>query len=328
MLLRSPKFWYAEKVNWFLKILLFLPSRAYSWGSSLNYRRSYKNKSVPQKVIAIGAITAGGSGKSIVVKALADLLGILGKKCAVLSVGYGRSSSRVLAVDLDMHTCADVGDEPLMLSQKGLDVFVAKNRSQSAALANSKGIYDVFLLDDGICQKYLRPDVRFLVIDADQGFGNGEMLPLGPNRLSMKTIKNDIDAAILLTYQSEYDFSKIREKIPDSIPILMGRLLQNFSQINCGERFLAFCGIGYPKKFFDSIAGKLTVVKQVVFPDHYPFSDAEIVDLLDDARFLDAKLLTTEKDLARIPKRYHHLITTVPVRISWYDNEKIASYLR
>jgi tetraacyldisaccharide 4'-kinase len=283
---------------------------------------------VPQKIIAIGAITIGGSGKSIVVKAIADLLMILGKKCAVLSIGYGRSSSKVLAVDPDMHTCADVGDEPLMLSQKGIDVFVAKNRSKSAALAHSKGVYDVFLLDDGICQKKLRPDIKFLVIDADQGFGNGEMLPLGPNRLNMKIVKDDIDAAILLTHQSEYDFSQIKAKIPDSIPILMGKLLQNFSKIDCQERFLVFCGIGYPQKFFDSISSKLTVVKRVIFPDHYSFSDTEIVDLLDDAKILDAKLLTTEKDLVRIPKRYHHLIATIPVQISWYDNEKVASYLK
>jgi tetraacyldisaccharide 4'-kinase len=321
-------FWYAEKANWFLKFFLSPFSGIYRWISSYNYRRSYKNKFESQKVIAVGAITVGGSGKSIVVESLAGFLGMLEKKCAVLSAGYGRSSRKVLAADADMHTCADVGDEPLMLSQKGLDVFVAKDRSRSAALAKSKGIYDVFLLDDGICQKYLQPDIKFLVIDAHQGFGNGEMLPLGPNRLDIDAVKHDIDAVILLTYQSEYDFSSLRAKIPDSLPIIMGRLLQDFSQVNDQERYFAFCGIGYPKKFFDSIADTLTIVKQMAFPDHYPFSDTEIINLLDKARLLDAKLLTTEKDLARIPKRYHHLIATIPVKVVWYDNEKVVSYLR
>jgi tetraacyldisaccharide 4'-kinase len=69
------------------------------------------------------------------------------------------------------------------------------------------------------------------------------------------------------------------------------------------------------------------VAKTVDFPDHHPYSDDNIIDLLDDASIHKAKLVTTEKDMARIPKRFHDFISVIPARIVWQNTEKIGSYL-
>jgi tetraacyldisaccharide 4'-kinase len=279
------------------------------------------------KVVAVGGVTVGGSGKSVVIASLAEILLTLQKKTAILSAGYGRSSRKVLRVDPAVHTCADVGDEPLMLAQKGIGVFVSKNRWKSARLALQEQKYDVFLLDDGVVQKYLAPNVNLIVIDAAQGLGNGEMLPLGPLRIDFNTLKHSLNAIILLIHDKKQDYSEIKSRLPSNVPLIIGKLQQDLSPLDLRTKYLAFCGIGYPRKFFDMLNRSLFVVKEIDFPDHYPFSEKDMTQLLSEAESYGARLVTTEKDFARIPERFRELVTPVPVKILWNDMEKIATYL-
>ena len=325
MIFKTPKFWYKD-ANVILRCILYPISKIYAFFAWLNYKRGYKYKSKKSKVIAIGGITAGGSGKTIVAASLCEILKNINKKPAIISRGFGRSSKETFIVDDRIHTFKDVGDEPLLLS-KYADVFVGKDRANSAKLAEKEG-YDFFILDDGVTQKYLYPDVKFVVIDNSQGFGNGEMLPLGPNRLNFNIIKKDIDAAIIITSDVFENTKKNESKIPNSIPRVLGYLEHDFSNIKLHERVFAFCGIGYPKKFFDSLYQKLDVVKTLSFPDHHPFSNDDIIDLISEAKTHNAKLVTTEKDLMRIPKRFHEFVSTVPVKIIWKDTAKLVSFLK
>jgi tetraacyldisaccharide 4'-kinase len=231
----------------------------------------------------------------------------------------------VFRVDNAIHTFTDVGDEPLLLSHYA-DVFVGKDRNKSALMAESFG-YDLLILDDGVTQRYLQPDIKLIVIDSTQGFGNGAMLPLGPNRLCFGMIKHDIDAVIVVKNHAHENIDEIKSKIPESIPIILCHMEQDFSRIRTNERVLAFCGTGYPKKFFNSLKEKIHVVKTVDFPDHYPYSDDDIVDLLDDATIHGAKLVTTQKDMIRISKRFHDFISAVPAKIVWPDSCQIRSYI-
>jgi tetraacyldisaccharide 4'-kinase len=277
--------------------------------------------------VAIGGVTVGGSGKSIVVASLAEILLALKKKTAVLSVGYGRSSWRALRVDPVVHTCVDVGDEPLMLSKKGIDVFVSKNRWKSARLALREQKYDVFLLDDGVVQKYLAPNINLVVVDASQGIGNGEALPLGPLRIDFDTLKHSLNAIILLIHGEKQDYSEIKSCLPSNVPLIIGKLQQDLSRLDLETKYLAFCGIGYPRKFFDTLNRSLFVVREIDFPDHYPFSEKDMTQLLSEAESCGARLVTTEKDFARIPERFRELVSVVPIKIMWNDMEKIATYL-
>src|SRR5208337_4067324 len=65
--------------------------------------------------------------------------------------------------------------------------------------------------------------------------------------------------------------------------------------------FLAFCGIGRPAKFFDTLtAAGIWVAGRRAFPDHHPYTEADALPLIAEAKALGAGLLTTEKDLARL----------------------------
>jgi tetraacyldisaccharide 4'-kinase len=321
MLIRAPKFWYTDQLNPVLKYLLCPISNIYSYFTSLNYKKDYKSKSAKARVIAIGGITAGGSGKTAVAASICEMLNNVKKKSAVLSRGFGRSSNGTFLVDAKKHNFKAVGDEPLLLSRYA-EVFVGADRSKTCRMAEQKK-HDIIILDDGLTQRDLKVDAKFVVIDSSQGFGNGYMLPLGPNRLNFDIVSSDITAVIIIKNSKNEDVKELMKKIPGNIPIIQGYMEQDLSKIKNNERVLAFCGIGYPQKFFDSLKSKLNVIKAMDFPDHYPFTDDDITDVLGEAKLCSAKLVTTEKDLVRIPKKYHSFITAIPVKVVWQDAEKL-----
>ena len=322
MYLENPEFWNKSSPGYLLKFLLTPLKSAYLWVARKNYARPFEYESKSSTVVAIGAVTMGGSGKTIVASALCDILKSLNKKVAVLSRGYGRSRSEILQVNPNEHTFKDVGDEPLLLSER-YPVIVGENRGQGMLFAEKKlGKLDFFLLDDGIMQRSLKPDIRLLVVDNQQKFGNGEVFPLGPNRLPFEDIQQDIDAIIYLRNEKD----PITELPVKFSPIITGVLKQDYSKINENDKFYAFCGLGYPEKFFNSLR-RLNVVKTRSFPDHYPYTNMILYKLENEAQNLGAKLITTEKDLMRIPMSLRKFVDAISVKIVWDDEEQIKNLI-
>lgn len=294
---RNPKFWYT-KPNFVEKILLTPFELVYSYLAKKNYNRPYRYAlNNHQKVIAVGGMTVGGSGKTIVTQLIAEQLSREGKKVAVLSRGYGRESSEALRVDLKQHSYKDVGDEPLILAQY-CSVFVGKNRYECAKLAGAQ--FDCFIMDDGFVQRYLQPDVFILVADGLQGFGNGHLLPLGPNRLKFSWVKNDINLVVA--------FNNFDVGFEPTIDLV-------FQKPKVEGAIVAFCGLGYPQKFFDTLS-RCNLVKTVAFPDHYEYSETDIIELLKLKDMLSATLVTTEKDFIKIPPKYQEKISVIKPRFS------------
>lgn len=301
---QNPEFWYKDP-GWFRKLCLKPVSEIYRAIANHRYYLPYKVSLSDKKVIAVGGITAGGAGKTVVVNSICEILQKSGKKFAILSRGYGRKSNKTLKVDNSIHTYEDVGDEPLLLSKR-FDVFVGKDRSETADMADD---CEYLILDDGLTQKYLEPTKRILVINDEQMFGNGEMLPLGPNRLDFNEIKSSIDAVFVL----KTGISKNTVEFED-VPVYYGEIKQNFGDIS--GRLIVFCGLGFPQKFF-RIFSNFEVAKAIAFPDHYPYKDEEINNLMSEAFRLGAQLVTTKKDLIRIPNKYWPAIKTVGIDIYW-----------
>ncbi|MDR1335191.1 MAG: tetraacyldisaccharide 4'-kinase, partial [Holosporaceae bacterium] len=168
MFFKTPEFWFSPP-SALLRYLLKPLSTVYATISHMNYEKQYKYKSRWAKTIAVGAITAGGSGKTVVVSAFCSILKAHKKKVAVLSRGYGRKTGHdignIIKVDPAIHSFEEVGDEPMLLARVA-DVFVNEDRAMGAQLAEASGSYDFFLLDDGIAQKNIKPDLKFVIIDS------------------------------------------------------------------------------------------------------------------------------------------------------------------
>lgn len=308
MFFNAPDFWY-KTPNQYQRFFLKPLSLVYEWFSNYRYQQPYDVTLQDKKIIAVGGITSGGAGKTVVVASICDILQKRGKSVAVLSRGYGRSSEKPMKVDKQICSYKEVGDEPLMLSEK-FPVFVGKDRSQTSDMAEN---FEYLVLDDGLTQRYLEPSKKFVVISDSQRFGNGELLPLGPNRLSIKNIKSDIDAIFVLKNGNSENKS-VEFPMCEGIPVYYGKIKQDFKDIS--GRLIVFCGLGYPKKFFQTFSN-FQVAKTISYPDHYPYKDSDIEKLLSEAFRLKAQLVTTDKDMMRIPEKYRNNIKTVGIDVVW-----------
>lgn len=234
---------------------------------------AYKSR---RPIICIGNILAGGVGKTPVVRAIASRL-----DAPVVMRGYKKSART-----------GNVGDEALMLSRTGLQVHTGDRKSNIILLNRQINTNVPIIMDDGFQNPKIKKDISVLVFDEGLGYGNGFLLPAGPMREPKSHVKR-ADAVIVI--RSNKACAKF--KLPENVPVFYATN-KTISPYDEDEKLFAFAGIGYPKKFFDSLNN---VVGTMSFPDHWQYTDEDIKKLRLAAEKLGAKLVTTEKDWVRLP---------------------------
>ena len=289
------------------------------YGAATAYRLRRAGLRVDARVICCGNATAGGTGKTILALAICDLLLAAGRRPAFLTRGYGGRLAGPLRVDPTRHSAADVGDEPLLLAARA-PTFVARNRAQSAALARHA---TDLILDDGLQSPDLIKDVSFLVIDGGAGFGNGRLMPAGPLREPVASAASRATAAILIGP----DLTHAAAALPPALPLLRAQLVPKPADL-AGSRVLGFAGIGRPEKFRASLArAGAEIVAFAAFPDHHRYRAAEIAALRTRADELDARLITTEKDLVRLAPRDRAGIAALGVELQFDSPDALSKIL-
>ena len=173
-----------------------------------------KPKRLPVPVISVGAIAAGGSGKTPATIAIAGALAARGLRVAVLTRGYGREGAGGVITELDP---ARYGDEPVLIKKRlpHVEVIVGKNRYDNAIRNKA----DVFLLDDGFQHLQLHRDVD-VVIDH-------------PSKFSREGRSALRDADVVLP-------RKIRLSVPDS---LKGKRVFAFAGLADNDQFFRSIGL-------------------------------------------------------------------------------------
>ncbi|MEC8577855.1 MAG: tetraacyldisaccharide 4'-kinase [Pseudomonadota bacterium] len=292
--MRNPAFWYAP----IGATAIGLMPLTLVYGAAEALRRRLTKPEKPEiPVICVGNLTAGGAGKTPAVRALADMLQGAGHQPIVLSRGFGGRNAGPLRVDPTRHVAVDTGDEPLMLADD-LTTYVARDRRAAlrAAVSDSARIA---IKDDGFQNPTLTHNYNLIVVDAATGFGNALLLPAGPLRQPLAASAPRIDAVLLVGETSE----QIRADIAAQLGMETKRIF-NGALVPVApdpKRVLAYCGIGRPEKFFDTLrACNFELAGEISFADHHMFSDSDAARLLHEAETLNATLITTEKDLVRL----------------------------
>lgn len=267
------------------------------------------------KVISVGNLTAGGSGKTPVALAIGTRLRQKGRNVFFLTRGYGGSERGPLEV-APHDTAERVGDEALLLSKLAWTV-VAKDRAQGAALAVSQGA-DTIVMDDGHQNFALAKDLALVVVDGESGFGNGRMIPAGPLRESVARGLKRAHAVIVMGDGSP-DLQGFKG------PLLRAHLAPESDSLK-GKRVFAFAGIGRPEKFLASLERAGAVVSgHRFFADHHPFRPGEMAQLRAQAG--DAALVTTQKDYVRLSERERDGILVLKVRAQFEDEAALDALL-
>lgn len=274
------------------------------------------------KIISVGNLTVGGTGKTPAVQYVARFLQAEGARVAVVARGYGGSKSREGAVVSDGETirlsAAAAGDEPLLHARAlpGVPVLIGRDRVEMCRVARQKFEVQVVVLDDGFQFYSLARDFDLLLLDARRPFDNGHLLPRGKLReapeearradailltrssLASKTQLDAARAAIgKLTgapiFEAQHAPLALRDEANgarQSLELLQDAPVAALSAIADNEAFaqtLRFCGA--------------RVVSQTFKRDHHHWLEAQVQDAARRARNAGAtRLITTEKDAVKL----------------------------
>jgi tetraacyldisaccharide 4'-kinase len=281
-------------------------------------RGVFKRRQLPCRVVTIGNITVGGTGKTPTVSLVARELAAAGLHTAVLSRGYGGKARGPLIVSDRQQVLADArqaGDEPLMLAQalSGIPVITARDRYQGGMLACERFNPHVLVLDDGFQHLRLKRDLDIVLINAGNPFGCGALLPRGILREPLSALRRariiiftKVDASQSLE-DLEYRIAAIN---PDAAVFracfrptgllhpASGRVLE-LDTVR-GRNAAGLCSIGDPGHFFSMLAGLgVSYSRPLVFPDHHRYSAGDQRRIHARAAGVDY-LITTQKDIAKM----------------------------
>ncbi len=294
--MRAPAFW--SKPAGFASPLLGIFGLPYHLATRLRFARGNPlDTGVP--VICVGNFTAGGSGKTPAAIAIAKRLIAERIKPVFLSRGYGGRAEGPLVLDPSQHRAADVGDEPLLLCRTA-PVVVAKNRQDGARMAGIEGA-DVIIMDDGLQDPSLAKTLAIAVVDGATGIGNGLVLPAGPLRARLGFQLGLADAVLIVGPGAPGDAVAAKARSA-RLPLYRAAIGPAADAPDLsGAKIVAFAGIARPEKLFQSLrdAGA-SVTETVGYPDHHDFSERDADRLLELAAAANARLVTTEKDHARL----------------------------
>jgi tetraacyldisaccharide 4'-kinase len=315
----APAFWTKEPG---LAADLLLPIGA-MWDAAGRLRRALaRPHRAPAPIVCVGNLVAGGAGKTPVTLALVDWLRVRGGAPHIVTRGYGGRLCGPVQVDPARHDFAAVGDEALLLAAAA-PCWVARDRSVGVAAAIASGATAV-LLDDGFQNPTIGKALALLVVDAAYGFGNRRVMPGGPLRENLQRGLARADGVILLAAAGDPAMPR-PPGLPAERPIIPAILAPVAGERFAGRRLVAFAGIGRPAKFFAALRGLgVELVGARNFPDHHPFRSGEITALRRMADREKAQLVTTAKDLVRVPPAARADIEVLEVAIRWPDPAALA----
>lgn len=285
------------------------------------------------RVISVGNLTAGGSGKTPIVREILRLLSQAGLKAAGLSRGYGgRLSGPLMA---NGHSAAEVGDEAALIAQD-YPMAIARKRAEGLALLNKNGV-EFAVLDDGHQNPSICKDVSLLVIDGDVSsgawpFGNGGLIPYGPLREPMDTGLQRAEAVIFwmkdTTTPVDADLlAFVEARLKHGTPILIARLEANAPPLS--GPVIAWCGIAKPWKFMDTLmASGMEPIDFVPLADHEALEPSRLSALRARAQATGVPLITTEKDWIKLPEAERVGVHTLPIRARFEDEAALMRLLR
>ena len=271
----------------------------------------------PCRVIGIGNITVGGTGKTALVEFFARLLKENGHKVAIVSRGYKRKSAQGSTSALSYET---MGDEPYMLHKKLGDVAVIVDSNRIRAIRRAIKDYaaNMVILDDAFQQWGIKKDMEAVAIDATNPFGNRRLLPRGILREPLSSLRR-ADVLVLTKTNLNPDVQDIRDFLTRINP--RARIFESvhhpagFYYLGIEEELLSpdalkgktvtlMSGIADPDSFENLVAGMgVNAGLSFTFPDHYDYTQQDLDRIFQAAKDKNIDtVLTTEKDAARLSR--------------------------
>ena len=309
---KKPKFWNNNKPNFLAKLLLPFTLILMINNFILNLKKKFKLSQI--KSICVGNIYLGGSGKTPLTIKLYNILNSMNIKTVTAKKDY-----------------KDQLDEQIILKKKA-KLILATDR----LLALKKAVEDsndVIIFDDGLQDNKIDYDLKFVCFKVKNWIGNGYLLPAGPLREKINSLKK-YDAVFLNGNNENLDEikSKIEEQNKNIKIFESNYKLLNLDNFNKKDRYLAFAGIGIPSNFHTTLINNgIKIVKFLEYPDHWKYDYKELEKIINIAKSMNAKIITTEKDYVRL-ENHNTLqkknIKFIKMELKVKNENELISYLK
>lgn len=273
-------------------------------------------------VISVGNLAAGGTGKTPHVEYLLRLLNV--HNVATLSRGYKRKTAGFIEAS-EKSTASDIGDEPLQIKNKFVDLIVAVDRNRVEGIKKLQLYHpdlDCIILDDAFQHRRVKPGIQILLMDYHRPISQDHLLPMGLLREGKRQVKR-ADIVIITKSPGMLDATTM-EKVTTQIKTRVGQELF-FTTLSYGELTPVFAGKGEmitrdycrratagilmvtgiadPSLLKEHLVEISPALHEMNFRDHHYFNSRDIENIR--ARFSaigqETKVIvTTEKDAARL----------------------------
>ncbi|HHL39641.1 MAG TPA: tetraacyldisaccharide 4'-kinase [Deltaproteobacteria bacterium] len=317
---------FAEVVrDWMNRERIPAPAHALLYGLSLGYgaavaarsalyeRGVFRSRSLDCRVVSVGNLTVGGTGKTPVTMYVASRLRRMGRRVAILSRGYGGSVKETAVVSDGSAVLlgpAEAGDEPCLMARRleGVPVLVGPERLRTGERAVREFSADVVVLDDGFQHLALRRDLDILLVDGRRGLGNGHLLPRG---LLREPPQAAVRAGLVMVKEPRggerppFLPARLRAPVvgfhyrPASLREVHGGGRLDTAALR-GARVAALCALADPDSFVRTLEELgAAVSSRLFYPDHHAYTPADMERIAAASRGADL-CVTTEKDAVKL----------------------------
>ena len=311
MRFKKPKFWDLKKPNFLSYILMPFTIPVKINNILLNLKSSKKKNKI--KSICIGNIYLGGTGKT---PATIKLFNIFKSIYSNVCTGKKYYSSQI--------------DEQILLKNK-TNLICETDRTKIIKKAINQN-NRLIIFDDGLQDIKINYDLQIVCFDKKDWIGNGCILPSGPLREKLDSLKK-YDIVFLKSNNYDPSMNQIINSIKNQNSEI--KIFQtyykpiNLNKFNIEDKFIIFSGIGNPRSFRETLtANRMNIIEEIVFPDHNSYGDRDIEKIKEDAKNLNAKIITTEKDYVKLSEKNRAGIDFLEIDLIIEDEEKLINLIK
>ena len=305
---KKPIFWDLKKPNIFSYLLLPFTIPVIINNFFLGIQKKYKFSKI--KTVCIGNIYLGGTGKTPLTIKLFNIIKKMGFDVITAKKFY---SNQI--------------DEQNLLKAK-TKTIVSKRRIDAInqAVNNSN---QVIIFDDGLQEKKIDYDLKIVCFKKKNWIGNGQLIPSGPLREKIENLKNYDIVFLNGKDDNTENIKEIIHRLNPKIEIFESDyIIQNLKELDINSNYLIFSGIGDPISFKEILLeNNISVVKEIIFPDHYKYKKKDIENILQESKKLNAKILTTEKDFIKLSVDDVREINFLKIELKIVKEEKFINFI-
>ena len=306
---KKPYFWDLPKPN--IISYLLIPFSIPIVLRNFLFKFFKKEKSTRIKTVCVGNIYLGGTGKTPLTIRIYEILKTLNYKVATAKKNYSNQN-----------------DEQLLLSQK--TSLIAEKSRKNVITQGLKQNLDFLVFDDGLQELGIEFDIKLACFKSKNWIGNGQLIPAGPMREKISSLKR-FDAVFLNGHTDNF------EKIENQIQSINSKIkifrtfykISNIEKYNLNLRYLIFSGIGSPSDFKEILLeNKFNIAKEIIFADHYEYSQNDFENIISSAKNENLNILTTEKDYMKIPEKFREEIKFLSIDLIIHNEIELINLLK